>query len=62
MSHGPQWHAGPPWSSDHGWPWAHRSRAIRPLQSMGAHRNEGKMKRGVEESSPRSKSAGSTSG
>jgi hypothetical protein len=32
MSHGPQWHAGPPWSSDHGRPWAHRSLAERPLR------------------------------
>jgi hypothetical protein len=61
MSHGRQWHADPPWSSDHGRPWAHRSHVVRPLQSMGAHRDDGKRKRGVE-SSPRLKSAGSTSG
>jgi hypothetical protein len=62
MSHGPQWHASPPWSSDHGRPWAHRSRVVWPLRSTGAHRDEGKRKRGVEESSLRSKSDGSTSG
>jgi hypothetical protein len=62
MSHGPQWHAGPPWSSDHGRPWAHQSHAVRPLRSTGARCDKGKRKRGVEESSARLKSAGSTLG
>jgi hypothetical protein len=40
MSHGPRWLAGPPWSSDHGRPWAPRSWAIWLLWSMGARCDE----------------------
>jgi hypothetical protein len=46
MSHGPQWDAGPPWSSDHGRPWSRRSHAVRPLRSTG---NGGVLTEGEEE-------------
>jgi hypothetical protein len=42
MSQGPRWLAGPPWSSDHGRPWVHRSCAVWLLRSTGACCDEGK--------------------
>jgi hypothetical protein len=58
MSHGPRWLAGPPWSSDQGRPWAHRSCTVWLLRSTGACCDEGKRERGATQFSPRASATG----
>jgi hypothetical protein len=58
MSQGPRWLAGPPWSSDHGRPWAHRSCAVWLLRSTGACCDEGKKERGATRFTPMASATG----